>query len=215
MSNITPGWYDDGSGRKRWWTGADWSDHFEDAAPGAPAKSSAEDKLASQPGTIWSAVGKPLSGIGAGKYRLTESILYFEKGTLSTKAQQIHVAEIHDVDASQTMTQKARGIGTIKLHAIRSVGRELVLLEDIPNFREGVAELNRVSHAARVTQQQRAQTQYVNHNGSYQPAVAPASSGPAPASDLNAEIARLAQFHQSGVLSDEEFAAAKRKLLGL
>jgi len=34
-------------------------------------------------------------------------------------------------------------------------------------------------------------------------------------SDLDAELERLARFHQSGVLTDEEFTAAKRKRLGL
>ena len=36
----------------------------------------------------------------------------------------------------------------------------------------------------------------------------------APASDLTAQLQQLAQLHESGVLSDEEFAAAKQKLLG-
>jgi multidrug resistance efflux pump len=44
-----------------------------------------------------------------------------------------------------------------------------------------------------------------------QPAAAPA---PAPAADSTAELERLAQLHQSGALSDEEFAAAKAKVLG-
>jgi hypothetical protein len=36
----------------------------------------------------------------------------------------------------------------------------------------------------------------------------------APAADLTAQIQQLAQLHDSGALSDEEFAAAKQKLLG-
>jgi hypothetical protein len=36
----------------------------------------------------------------------------------------------------------------------------------------------------------------------------------APAPDLTAQLQQLAQLHESGVLSDEEFAAAKQKLLG-
>ena len=35
----------------------------------------------------------------------------------------------------------------------------------------------------------------------------------APATDLTAQIQQLAQLHESGALSDEEFAAAKQRLL--
>lgn len=30
MTNASPGWYDDGSGRQRWWDGSVWSDRFLD-----------------------------------------------------------------------------------------------------------------------------------------------------------------------------------------
>ena len=36
----------------------------------------------------------------------------------------------------------------------------------------------------------------------------------APGVDLTAQLQQLAQLHDSGVLSDQEFAAAKQKLLG-
>lgn len=48
-------------------------------------------------------------------------------------------------------------------------------------------------------------------------AAAPAAAAAAPAGaspDLTAQLGQLAQLHQAGVLSDEEFAAAKAKLLG-
>jgi membrane protease subunit (stomatin/prohibitin family) len=36
-----------------------------------------------------------------------------------------------------------------------------------------------------------------------------------PAKDVTAELQKLAELHKSGVLSAEEFAAAKKKLLGI
>lgn len=48
-------------------------------------------------------------------------------------------------------------------------------------------------------------------------AAAPAVAAATPAeagTDLTAQLSQLAQLHQAGVLSDEEFAAAKAKLLG-
>jgi uncharacterized membrane protein YebE (DUF533 family) len=48
-----------------------------------------------------------------------------------------------------------------------------------------------------------------------QAAPPPAAPGPAAPADSTAELERLAKLHESGALTDEEFAAAKSKLLGL
>ena len=44
---------------------------------------------------------------------------------------------------------------------------------------------------------------------------APQAAPPPPAQDQTAELQKLAELHKQGVLTDEEFAAAKAKLLGL
>ncbi len=33
MANAIAGWYDDGSGRQRWWDGQNWTDTWQDPAP--------------------------------------------------------------------------------------------------------------------------------------------------------------------------------------
>jgi 3-oxoacyl-ACP reductase-like protein len=49
----------------------------------------------------------------------------------------------------------------------------------------------------------------------YQPAPAPAAAAPAAASSpMVDQLNQLATLHQQGVLSDEEFTAAKAKLFG-
>lgn len=48
-----------------------------------------------------------------------------------------------------------------------------------------------------------------------QPAPGPQAAPAGAAGDTTAELERLAGLHQQGVLSDEEFAAAKKKVLGL
>jgi hypothetical protein len=53
-----------------------------------------------------------------------------------------------------------------------------------------------------------AQAQYAQQPAQY---AAPAEA--APGTDLTTQLQQLAQLHTAGVLSDEEFAAAKQKLL--
>jgi Short C-terminal domain len=50
-----------------------------------------------------------------------------------------------------------------------------------------------------------------------QAAPPPAAPAPAPAApaDSTAELERLAKLHESGALNDEEFAAAKSRILGI
>jgi hypothetical protein len=210
-TQTTPaGWYNDDQGIQRWWDGSQWTEHTQHSKTEAPAPKVKAETVWPE-GTIWGGVGRPLTGIGGGRYRLTDTYLFFEKGTLSLKSQQIYVHEIHDVDAQQTMAQKARGLGTITLVAHRPTGPERVLLEDIPNFREGVAAISEAADASRLARQQRSQTQTVNYSGA--PAMQAAAASGAP--DLNVELAKLADFHRQGVLTDDEFSAAKKKLLGL
>jgi hypothetical protein len=46
------------------------------------------------------------------------------------------------------------------------------------------------------------------------PPAAPPQAAPAPSSPMLDQLNQLATLHQQGVLTDEEFAAAKAKLLG-
>ena len=48
-----------------------------------------------------------------------------------------------------------------------------------------------------------------------QPAAAPPAAAAAPAEDAIAQIERLGKLKEQGLLTDEEFAAQKAKILGL
>ena len=62
-------------------------------------------------------------------------------------------------------------------------------------------------------EQAQAEAAYAQQAQAYEPPPAPAPA--APADDQMAKLTQLAELHTSGVLTDEEFAAAKAKLLGL
>jgi hypothetical protein len=134
---ATPGWYPVDGGQ-RYWDGTAWTEQFQPfAAPGAStstvrraASRFTSNEMDVPDGTIWSAVGKGVGGMTTGRYRMDGEYLHFEKGTLKTAAQQVHMADVYNVDVKQSMTQKARGVYTVVVHR---QGGPPVLLEDVPN----------------------------------------------------------------------------------
>jgi hypothetical protein len=59
------------------------------------------------------------------------------------------------------------------------------------------------------------QAEYEQQMGQQALAQQQSQQAPQPASDPNAELQNLANLHAQGVLTDEEFAAAKAKILGI
>ena len=83
----------------------------------------------------------------------------------------------------------------------------------------GVAYMGAKAGSNRAMQAQQAQAGQGQAAQAPQPAPEPAAAPPAaapapPASDPVAQLQQLAQLHQSGALSDEEFAQAKARILG-
>jgi len=213
-SNTPAGWYPSDGGH-RYWDGAAWTEHFR---PGDSSPATTPDR---DPDAIWQAVGKPVTGIGAGRYKLTAHYLFFEKGALRTNAQQVPIAAVLDVDVKQSMTQKARGVGNVIVHIQRPTRVEIVLMEDIPNFREGQRAINDAAHAARLYLQRNQNT--MRYEGTLpghipQPLAgsgAGASTPPTPAAapDYIDQLTKLGQLRDAEVLSEEEFKAKKTDIL--
>jgi Short C-terminal domain len=74
-----------------------------------------------------------------------------------------------------------------------------------------------VSHHQQKKYAQQEATAQQQYDQAYQQGVAdaqvPQEAYEPPAPDLTAQLQQIAQLHDAGVLSDEEFAAAKQKLL--
>ncbi|NQX36928.1 SHOCT domain-containing protein [Herbiconiux sp. VKM Ac-2851] len=66
--------------------------------------------------------------------------------------------------------------------------------------------------AQQAAAQQAAQQQAATQQAAQQQAPAP-TAAPGPGGDLMAQLQQLAQLHAQGILSDDEFTAAKSKLL--
>jgi membrane protease subunit (stomatin/prohibitin family) len=70
----------------------------------------------------------------------------------------------------------------------------------------------RAQQQAQAQAQQQAAVEQAKQEGAAQ--IQQQAAAP-PAKDVTAELQKLAELHKSGVLTDEEFAAMKKKLLGL
>jgi Short C-terminal domain len=73
----------------------------------------------------------------------------------------------------------------------------------------------RVAHRQNEKYAAQDQAQYDQQQAAYDAGVQAAQAPAAPAADPNAELQNLANLHTQGVLTDEEFAAAKAKILGI
>ena len=219
-TGTPPGWYQDAQGSTRWWDGSSWTEQVQET--GAKESSgngnaitgavSAITQAAEFPeGTVWSAIGKPISHIGAGRYHLDDRFLYFERSGLRTNAQQVPIADVLDVDVKQSLSQKARGVYSVNVHIQRPSGVEIVSMEDIPDGRTAQRVINDHAHAARLARTQVQNT--VRYEGTH-PAAPSASTLSAGSDDFMVKLKELAELKSAGLLSDEEFAAAKAKLLG-
>ncbi len=89
--------------------------------------------------TLWEGESHDTANVASGggmvraKYRLTNRMLYFQRGSLSTRTEQVPVWAIRDVTIRQTMTQKKRGVGTVRVWVEHPdfAGRVHVSLVDI------------------------------------------------------------------------------------
>lgn len=164
------------------------------------------------PDTLWQGKSRPLKGFGGGRYRLTRSHLMFERGLISTDAQQVPLRDVNDIDVRQSMTQKARGVGDVLIHVRRPGGVETVRMTDVSDPRGMQNAVNRVVAEARAALQRSQNTMTYQHSmaPTYAPPAAPvAASTPDPMEQLR----KLGELRDAGILTPEEFETKKAAIL--
>ena len=178
---------------------------------------------------LWEGTSASLANAATGgrvttaSYKVTEDGVHFASGMLSTREEVIPLWSVRDVDLAQSMTQ-VRGVGdvTLKLDQQASVyGQQVVKLVSIHDPQTVRTLIMQQANQVRgYWNERRRQASLENQRAGAAHWAAPTAS-PAQApqqadsgGDLMAQLTKLGEMRQNGLLTDEEFAAAKAKLLG-
>jgi len=83
------------------------------------------------------------------RVRLTPELLVVERAGLRTAIEQVPLRMVADADAGQTLVQRARGLGSVRLTVHRPQGIETLVLDDFAAYRQMVELINRYAAIAR------------------------------------------------------------------
>jgi len=222
----------------RYWDGTNWTEHVSDGGTQSTDPVAVEDagtspvtSFAMNPSdqtVIWEGSKKTVAASASGgrlttaRYRVTQDAVHFEAGLLSTKAEMIPLWTVVDVDLAQSMTQKARNVGDVKLHLDQNsatrFGQAIVRLESVEDprrVRDVVLQQANLIRRKVLAQQHELELQR-RQAGATSVTVGNAEQSSASADRSAAVISalkELASLRDAGVLTEEEFEAEKAKIL--
>lgn len=184
--------------------------------------------------------GTSATGMSKARYRITKDRLSIDTGLLGVRSEQVPLWAVKDIDVRQSLLYRGQDVGDVILQledpaygvdpsgAMSMSGMSEagttsgeVLLDNIEGPYRVQELLMPLVSEARAKKLRERQTQYLNVNPGYGAAMAgmapPAPPAPPPAAgppvDLSDQLRKLAALRDDGVLSEEEFAAQKARLL--
>jgi hypothetical protein len=194
---------------------------------------------AEDPNTLWFGESKnaatSAAGVSKARYRVTRDRVWIESGLLGTRTESVPLWAIKDMDVRQAVWQRGKDIGDVVLtleDPTLGTNQDMFNLSgNIEGTTSGQTVLDNIEgpyalmdllaplvSEARSKKTVERQSQYVHHMnpGFGAPPVAQPAPPPAPAEpqpDLADRLRKLADLRDAGILTDEEFAAQKAKLL--
>lgn len=181
------------------------------------------------------------TGVSKALYRITKDRVWIDTGLLGVRSEQVPLWAVRDIDVRQSVLQRGKDIGDVVLHLEDpTLGVDAGNLMHMggyqasePGRTSGTVILDNVEEPygvrdllmplvseARSKKMIERQSQYLHVNpgsvvaagmASTPPAAAPAVGGPPV--DVADQLRKLAALRDEGILSDEEFAAQKARLL--
>jgi hypothetical protein len=207
----------------------------------AEQQSKRTEQWANDPSTLWFGESKgaatTATGMSKARYRITRDRVWLESGVLGTVSESVPLWSVKDIDVRQAVWQRTTDVGDVVLtledpaFATRGTGMfdldgsaaELgrttgqVVLDNIEGPYAVVDLLSPLVSEARQKKTVERQSQYVHMQpaaGWAAPSVPPPAPAPEAGPDLADQLRKLADLRDAGVLTEDEFAAQKAKLLG-
>jgi len=195
------------------------------------------EQWANDPSTLWHGESKDAAakatGVAKARYRITADRVYIASGLLGTRTESVPLWAVKDMDVRQAVWQRGNDVGDVVLRLedpsysagpagltsmtglTESSGTTSgeVVLDNVEGPFRVVDLLTPLVSAARSKKTVERQSTYVHQ---MTPGIG-AVPQPAPAAGSGVELAeqlrKLADLRDQGILTDEEFAAQKAKLL--
>jgi hypothetical protein len=201
------------------------------------------EQWANDPNTLWFGESKnaatSAAGVSKARYRITKDRVWIESGLLGTRTESVPLWAIKDMDVRIAVWQQGKDVGDVVLNLedpsyganqdmfnmsgnIEGTTTGQVVLDNIEGPYAVLDILSPLISEARSKTIER-QSTYV-HNmtpgmpygapyGAPPPQAAPAAAPP-PQLDMVEQLKKLGELRDAGILTEEEFAAQKAKLLG-
>ncbi|WP_116449441.1 PH domain-containing protein [Blastococcus litoris] len=194
------------------------------------------EQWANDPSTLWFGESKSAAtsaaGVSKARYRITRDRVWIESGLLGTRTESVPLWAVKDMDVRQAVWQRGNDVGDVVLVLedpsygakadmftlsgnVEGTTTGQVVLDNVEGPYAVMDLLAPLISEARQKKTVERQSQYVHHMTPGFGAPAPAAPPPAapPQTDMVEQLRKLGELRDAGILTEEEFAAQKAKIL--
>ena len=200
------------------------------------------EQWANDPNTLWFGESKnaatSAAGVSKARYRITKDRVWIESGLLGTRTESVPLWSIKDMDVRIAVWQQGKDVGDVVLNLedpsygasqdmftmsgnVEGTTSGQVVLDNIEGPYAVLDILAPLISEARSKKTMERQSTYVHNMTPGMPYGAPPTlptpfpaAAPPPQLDLADQLKKLGELRDAGLLTDEEFAAQKAKILG-
>jgi hypothetical protein len=197
------------------------------------------EQWANDPNTLWFGESKnaatSAAGVSKARYRITKDRVWIESGLLGTRTESVPLWAIRDMDVRTAVWQQGKDVGDVVLNLedpAYGAGQDMFnLTGNVEGTTNGQVVLDNVEgpyavldllapliSEARTKKTIERQSQYLHVNpgmpAAFGAAATPPPAAPAAQNDMVEQLRKLGELRDAGILTEEEFAAQKAKVLG-